>query len=1196
MKDLIYDTDQLDTPEIRKTIRSSFADNPYKPSEELINEIIHQLWFLDTYNSLISYRVFLNHLIEYLKSTKSSLFSRPDFYRFLFSSLISSSFSEKDQKHATHILQQIGVFFEQRQSAEVEINDYTEFLSKIDTPKDWFLPQWFVTNEIGKIESREKKKFLILQHHTLSETLAASFIQEQQATIKTLESHVVFREGNFEAIIPSWFGTLRFLLEDEKNETILSWILNWITKHPEDINESLSDILCNLHRPVSEINQNRIFDLIYETYFDRAVWLSVWTRTGLGKYVDKERYLLLKSDLETGANETEKMVHTGNIVAIVHGMLETQHELLSPEEKKYWKKQFIEYANRDSSENGVLQRHSLHALTCFHDEDIIPLVARNFDSHDSLVRDAFIDFCIETDPNSKKTIDYLIKGVVEDKTVYARLGIDKITDKEALHYFLDQIASNKQFLKEYTEYRTIFDKEPDEPHLIANLKSIIDKDTAHYIWKVLIAILEHEEIYEMRHSGLLKELIILINDIDSNILFDILEYVATLPDTRQNRVFGEIRSILAGLITTENWREYVEIAKPLSSPQKYGPICDLYNSDKDKIYRQAVKEKIIKPLKRQPPWEKEQKDQEKRIYKEFYEQLNRGENRYDPNVFQYYQENKKLLKRYWKKADKQRLIDLADNEGIERINPREFRVEILGDKDSSREFSWSAPAAYFGHIIEIVQEYNPKLLKKKLQKVVDYIPFSFSHDIFPLLEKILSPRDHIDFTFVNEIMADQSKDIRYLIPSTYIYFVSDMAQKGFVIEGAKDILLSFIRDERIKSDDRRSALEKLELFITNQDEDIKHQLQSIAQAVDSQNDDLKQLAYIANALLITVYKDEAAIEWRFKKIKEPIAFVRQEGGHSPSSDELEIDFMHFAKPLIELKDMRYLHRFLGLLQQSIDLAPDAHQNDLWDYIQYLWRIVFSYAEGLVEQHSMKPYHAIKSFVDVFPNTKNSNWLLTRLNELRSYYVTIITRDIDIAVGRNQVISLPSNELEPILLTKQQTLTQSQNPDYRRKRAKIIHRENKYKLFISHATRGRHIDENELEFTKIISNLFEKIFPEKVYVDFNNRTDIHETHLALSSSEYGLSICTARYIERYISKPPLGIDSVVTTEVENFDRKIRKNSEYVVAIALNITRNEVEDSIAPFANKIYIHEAPYEALISIEDLAINAFNDIKVKIK
>lgn len=314
------------------------------------------------------------------------------------------------------------------------------------------------------------------------------------------------------------------------------------------------------------------------------------------------------------------------------------------------------------------------------------------------------------------------------------------------------------------------------------------------------------------------------------------------------------------------------------------------------------------------------------MYKQFQDYLSPPvKGQYFPQVFRYYIQNKEKLEKMSSPEQKERLLWLAVDSNLTKIDSKKIEVHYKDHATKSGEYTISSPAAYFGDVLQVIQIFKPSLLQtpENRQKVIDFIPFSYLSD-FKRIDEILGKLTDKELSTLDEIMLNKQKDVRYLVPQTYIYISKTHPD----LKSPKKVLLSFITDPLISESDRAYALENLERHISPSDSDVKELLQALWKP-DTRN----EISDLANSLLISAFRDEETITWRFNTLKSSATpFRRQEGFHSVGSIEMELDSKAFAKPLIYLNDEKYLDRFIDLLEFSLTLVEKP---DHREYVSYL---------------------------------------------------------------------------------------------------------------------------------------------------------------------------------------------------------------------------------------------------------------------
>ncbi|MFA6533353.1 MAG: hypothetical protein WCT22_05170, partial [Patescibacteria group bacterium] len=282
----------------------------------------------------------------------------------------------------------------------------------------------------------------------------------------------------------------------------------------------------------------------------------------------------------------------------------------------------------------------------------------------------------------------------------------------------------------------------------------------------------------------------------------------------------------------------------------------------------------------------------------------------------------------------------------------------------------------------------PAKISEYRQKIIDFIPYAYSDDQQMILEAINVVTEK-ELEFVTKVYSNRNDDRRYLETSSYIYLIKEFKKRGSTISSPLIVLQSLINDPLVRDHEKLSALETLSEFLNLENNDLKSYLQNLFDNnVESKN---RSFTSAINEILIKNFHDKKAINWRFKEIKKKISFKRLEMGiaHQVEANESEIDYLYFAKTLIELQDSKYIPRFLALLKYSFEILEKDRNKEYWEYINYLWKIVISYFDRLKTQGSVKPLITLKEFIKNNSKGEGSNWFKSRLGDLTKSYVNEI---------------------------------------------------------------------------------------------------------------------------------------------------------------------------------------------------------------
>lgn len=989
---------RIDNQKIRDRLLSYPYPSSYRPTEKLIDEIIGEFWFRDYYNSLIALPRFFDYLQEFLVIMCPTTFKRADFYRFFFHKIIGAYVEGIEIDLWLISFRKIALIFEKIQNDTMPLTQYEHIRRKdLLIDNEMFSPEWLVNNQLATIEDAKEGKNIKWIHHTLTEYLTAEYILISPKPLQLALEYLILRKDGFEALKPSWYGVLRFLLDSKITKDLAKVLITFLSKHYDMVDEDISDLLTHINPSILVSLKEKLFNLIYTAYFKNQLWIPVWTRHALGKFCSKKQYDNLKKDLKKTKDETQTFVHRGNAVAIVGGMIEDKNSIITSSEKKLWREKCIEYAN-DPNENGVLQRNSLDLLENFKGEaDIIGQVAEKTFTHpSSLVREAFITFCYTIVPNSPITIKYLVEGIKKGITIYGRYGLYKIQTKQAFLTLFEYFITDKAFLEKFLHSENIFsvDRGKGDKTLIQHIEDVVDAEVVDKLKPVVKAINSVMHDYYTDRSPFLKHIIRIIRDKDPAYLFQLIEGIASSNQADMDRELFNHESLLSYLLTQKNLKKCYTLLKKKKISTKWdrrfsGMVyhANMYNGEVGKrVYKEAVRLKLVEELKDTKESQQYEEQGRERVMKVFRSNLGTDKDKiYMINLFSHFYQNYIEIQSKWTAAEKERFFRLTITDSLDKIEPKNFTVKIKDKPSENREFTWTQQASYFGDLIKSLNIIAPEKLGVYRQKIIDFIPYAYSDDWQIILDSVKSIND-TELNFVNKVYADTKDDRRYLETSSYIYLMKEFKKRNPLLSTPAVILESFIGDPYIRDFDYVSALEAVELFLDSNDKTMLQRLKELF--VRYEKTDKQNLVASINAILIAKYQDATAIQWRLKRIKRKIAFRRSNSGivHSVGPEEEEIDGLGFAKPIIELQNTKYIPQILSLLKYSFSILEADKEKKYVEYVNYLWRIVIAYFDKLKYLNSFSPLIKLETLINSINNRSKLGWFISKLLDLKKGYI------------------------------------------------------------------------------------------------------------------------------------------------------------------------------------------------------------------
>lgn len=950
-------------------------------SLELVDKIIQQFWIHDWGNSFISDKSRFALLEEFLKTHKEDASSRTSFYKFFFEKNVS------DVKKYLPALEKIAMVFELMQTDQLEEEDFSSLLSQLKIDNSLNL-KFFIDANLMCVINEEEKKYVKWLHHTLTEYLSADYILHQKELSSTINRFACSSETGVISFIPSWIGTLSFLTE-QKPEAIIDWVDSNLKSNPDFLTDSLSEVLIYITpASIDEKYSTKLFSLVFDTYQTKKWWIPVWAYHNLYKFINEEIYSAIKKNSASNVYENR-----GNIAAVIDGMMQNDHPLMTVAEKAFWKTVLLKYATEEIS-NGVLQRHALAALENYPgDDSIIDAVAENGRSTDSLVREAFINLCKSVNPNSPTAISFFIDGISKDTShIYSRNALYSVNSKEGIKELLKGISNNQEFIHEFLDKESIFNKEERQADevIVENIEKNIDEESASLLKTLIVNAFSGEKNYRAGDSYFLRKVALILKAQDANYLDNLISSIKSLEGSPKNHFFiNDFEGVLSVLLEPEDLERLKEIftddlhthaGYALAEAVRLAPRNG--NPLGEEVLKKGIELGITADPANLPQYEDQLKNREGEIVKRFRGFLSTpAEKKYYPEVFRTFVENQKIIQKEASKEELERLLDLALNSNLNKIEPEKIKVHYKDRATRSGQYTISAFAQYFPDVLQVIYLLKPELflLAENRKKAINFIPFAYSSD-FKILQDILGEIKDEELATVNQIMTDVDNDARYLVPQTYIYFARTYPN----LKTPKEVLLSFLSDRYISESDKEYALKTLENYVSSTDTEVEKKILSLWNKKGRD-----ELSDTANAFLITVFKNEEAIDWRFQAIVDGAApFKRQEGAHSVGTLEMELDFLAFAKPLIELKDEKYLYKFIQLLDFSLELNKDEKYTD---YTNYIWRIAISFVVRENFFLSEKAYETLKTWAEKHRKTTNVNWFDKRLEMALSDSKNVRTR-------------------------------------------------------------------------------------------------------------------------------------------------------------------------------------------------------------
>ena len=779
-------------------------------------------------------------------------------------------------------------------------------------------------------------------------------------------------------IYPSWFNTLGFVVD--LDISILKPLLDFGQYRKGGITQDEG-----YHRFLTSVNvgclaleeRKTIFEQVFTYYQSVLHWIDWDIAQNLSYYFDRSQKNLLRYYVDGRKSrgiETKRIIYLGNAAQLVGFLLE--RDIFDEEEKIYWKKKLITFA-KDKNENGVLQRHALFALGSLKDDTVINKVASVWESNNELIRDRFLELCRDTNPNHHLSIKYFVEGV-KKRSIYARYGLNEVTEIGAVKQLLDTFIHDEAFLLQFIAQESIF-KDRDES-FIKNIDAAWDSEIESKLEIIIRKAFVSKYWHEARDSTFIRNIALLLKRKSKAYFLNLISQIARFKDLREN--LFSLTTLFSVILEKDQVGEFVDRLSKVEDGKRYAfrTLQQMRFSkrvDAGEIYERGRKYFPEEYEKAESDWASQEKMQseEERLYKEFQLRLEPEKGKYNPDVFRFYLENKNALNSHISQPEKDRMKKLIEESVFDKFDPGEHDLQITTRGSGSTSYTTHSFISIFSDCIKIARELNMDVESYR-KRIINYIPFAYDYDLEVIFSLVGNIRpDEIEN--LTSIYKEKKSDLWRFMPESFV-----RASQRYIIKEAVPILREFIEQKEFSIHVRVHALEISE-FLCPDDGFLR----CIFTKYIKDGWQPKELAEKANELLIENYKDGEAITWRFNElIYRAFPFKEKIGVHSVNPQEHELRDKEFAAPIIKVKDPEYERRFLDLLDQSFGIV---HKGGFSAYSKYLWEIVYSYFDNLKERRSYQPIRAIEEFVNDHTSHEGINWFKCRLIELRRSYLHFI---------------------------------------------------------------------------------------------------------------------------------------------------------------------------------------------------------------
>lgn len=906
----------------------------------------------------------------------------------LFEAFINGALGVEDQnamsqiaEYKKRLLELLALTMEIAQIKEITADDFVTFMERAKSDAK------IIAAQVG-IESIYEHSLLnkdvygkiTFTNTEVQEYLAAQYLMRMANPERKVFSVAV--EPNLREVIPTWRNTLSFIIDE----------LPRVARGIVDLNfnrlildESMAELVtgCTSGK-MSDDDKQCIFDYVWKNNEARQHPIGRGVVLNLANYANEERVNDFANKLIHARLSPKQSNGLLNIIRLCDDLLLLDRYSVGVKQKIRSKLLKLAHQSNDS----VIRASALHALGSLGSADILQEVVALSDVEDDHIFGALESLAYNIDRNGTISIDIFIKGMKRSDLYMARRGLEEIDTVESIRYFLDKLASDAELIKAVIDHDRLFAKEKSQ--FMRNIERLWQDGWLDPLKRFVLLAFTVDGGYYASRSTFIDKIVKLLSEKDPSYYTELLN--SSIMD-RGGHLLVRIDGILA------------KIMQPKDVPptvQAYGQMGDkgflvfrifdyVLNSESPhkREIRTMLRELLPDQLRDHDKMMRKFKRQRKnnsatalfqKVYAEIDEQKELGN--YKPlgeavqMLIQYLGDSspqkepldydEEQIEHIWK---------LLKEVVLERFDTNKIELKINERLNGNTNFTitmyarWYEEAVVFGHLT------GRRDLGKYKDNLIALFPYMMDYrkdELFSSLD--LTKEDELKIVAAYK---DVKSDRAQFQPENFIRLVD----RCKIIE-AVDTLREFVHVANINIYNRVEALRVAEQLKP----DKSFLIEVRGRYEHDSSSDSAALLRLIDSLLITNYRDDEAINRRFTLIRDSASIIPTHPMgvvHSISDDEAELSDKELAKPLMELRDRKYIAAFLELLDFSFVL--NAKGNGWYRYAVYLWEVADAYFGNLSVTKDVKILQMIQDHVNDHPADATA-YYLRRYNALTQQYL------------------------------------------------------------------------------------------------------------------------------------------------------------------------------------------------------------------
>ncbi|PKV75895.1 NACHT domain-containing protein [Pontibacter ramchanderi] len=767
-------------------------------------------------------------------------------------------------------------------------------------------------------------------------------------------------EPNFQHIHRNWYDVLRYVVEIEPAQVVpLIEHLNLKGKNP------IADDFFRLFSTIeaSQLNEEQkriVFNGIFSYFQKSTFYLGYEQAAKLSQFFIPANHEMLHSE-HAQAKSDQNNRRLLNITIAVYYLLEGG--CLTREETLLWRKILLDQSNISSQK--LLQTNSLRALRKFKDIALFEQLNDTIASSEQEVQEVFLFSCCEVAPDSSYTLEKVVTYLKQNREHAERL-LTSITGSSSLTFIFNEMLKDEVMLRNVTENFSGYSY-----HSFENIMKAWNEELEAAIKDLLTHLLTKDRNYLYNAESFIKQMVTLLCQKQETYFF---EFLRLLPS---EAFYSSYEELLARLLKPHQVDNFVQLlkssrhreflAKSVLRRVRYvdNPLGeDVYTAGREH-FPEMYEAWDAAPSEDNFLQQRVQSD-----YKRFQDELGTEDGAFNPEVFSTFYNNMQSLQPLVQEAELQRLKKnlLFIFSSLKVAN---YRIMVTQVTDTSKNIHASNRYFFsFGLYIRLALDLGlAQELAPYRSKIISYLAVASAKEIELIVEHLGEFTDE-DIQQLLDFCSGRTDDLLISSPRGFLKMVEIVQRQELI-----PILRAFVEEPKLHPYEKEEALECLGRVFPD-----KQYLQHIFDTnVNGQN---LSFARIANAYLISKFKDKSATEWRFDQAKN-WRDNPGENGIYIRDWELEAFGPSYFACAYNAIDPYLIPFFQDLLVYTITIRKEAKH---LAYSNYLQNAIYLYYDNLKALGSYVYLKDLKKFIDSLPPSSQETGFEQLLRNLELQYI------------------------------------------------------------------------------------------------------------------------------------------------------------------------------------------------------------------